>query len=92
MTVQKEDVTVRHCEYDGTLLTENVQHRNVYRPKNGRPYIQVLGGKRYLDSDNPPVVTYKPLGPPFDASFQATIGASLRQLPPGTPVRIVGLT
>lgn len=78
MTVHKEDVTVRHCEYDGTFLSEKVEHRNVYRPKSGRPYINSLGGRRYLDSDNPPTVVFKPLGPPSDCSFEAAIGQSLR--------------
>lgn len=91
MTVQKEDVTVRHCEYDGTLISENVQHRNVYRPKNGRPYITVQGSKRLLDEDNPPVVIYKPLGPPKDCSFDATVGRLLRNLPPGATVKVVPL-
>lgn len=91
MTVQKEDVTVRHCEYDGTLISESVQHRNVYRPKTGRPYINMAGGKRYLDEDNPPVVIYKPLSAPRDCSFDATIGRALSNLPPGTTVKVVPL-
>jgi hypothetical protein len=92
VTVQKEDVTIRYCEYDDTFISETVQHRNVNRPKNGRPYIKVLGGKRYLNEDNPPLVIYKPLGPPMDCSFEATIGRALRNLPPGTTVKVVPLS
>ena len=91
MTVKKEDVIVRHCEYDDTFISEDVQHRNVYRPRNGRPYIKMLGGKRYLDKDDPPLVIYKPLSAPFDGSFDATIGKVLRNLPPGTTVKVVPL-
>jgi hypothetical protein len=91
VTVQKEDVTIRYCEYDDTFISETVQHRNVNRPKNGRPYINVTGGRRYLDQDDPPLVIYKPLSAPFDASFDATIGKWLRSLPPGTNVKVVPL-
>lgn len=94
-TIQKEAVTIRHCQHDGTLLEEKVHHRNVYRPKSGRPYIRVTGGKRHLDSDNPPLVIYRPLyrpiSAPFDGSFDATIGRALRSLPPGSTVKVVPL-
>lgn len=54
-------------------------------------YIRSMGSPRRLDGDNPPLVIFKPLSPPFDASFDATIGKTLRNLPPGTPVKVVPL-
>ena len=60
MPVAKEDVTFRHYDVDGELLSEEVMNRNVYRPVNGAPYISVLGGKQPLTESQPPVVEIRP--------------------------------
>lgn len=88
---EQEDVVVRWCDYNGTLINESVQRRNVYRPKTRPAYINSLGGKKFLASDNPPLVIYKPLSPPMDCSFQTQILDKLSALPPGSQVRVVPL-
>lgn len=52
-------VTVRHFDPDGTLTDEHVEERVIYRTKDGRAYIRVLGGRVFLISEDPFTVEYR---------------------------------
>lgn len=87
MATAYEDVLLEWRTFEGELIESRMDHRVVFRPRNGQPSIRHMGGRKPLTSDDPPTVVFQPLTPPMDCSFETQILNPVTEI--HRPVRLI---